>query len=93
MYRKAIDSLPCLMKLIHINLLLHMVFFETNLTISRQSELWVISFMIYIAQSIPLRDLTNMGPHLPFPDLFFTLSLYPSENYFGECMYSLGPLQ
>lgn len=81
------------MKLIRINLLLHMVFFETNITISGQSDLWVISFMIYIAQPIPLLDLINMGPHLLFPNLFFTLSLYPSENYFGECMYSLGPLQ
>lgn len=50
---RLLNSLPCLMKLIHINLLLNTVFFETNTTFFRLSDLLFIITFMSTAHSFP----------------------------------------
>lgn len=94
LYRNGINSLRRLMNLIHTDLLLRTVFFDTNATFSRQSDLWVISFMMSIAHSPPRAGEHGTTLCIPLPPWTYSLhfSLYPSGNYTGGCKSFLGLL-
>ena len=94
MYRKGINSLRRLLNLIHTDLLLRMVYFDTNTTFSRQSDLWVISFKMSITHSPPRADEHGTILCTPLPPWTYSLhfSLYLSGNYTGGCESFLGLL-